>query len=302
MLNFIYYPVSAVLAVWHSVFGFVFGPASGLAWILAVVFLVLTFRAVLFLPFLKQARTQAVIARIRPEMKKIQQQYKADRIKQSTELQKLYQENGISALATLLTMVTVFAQLLLFLGLFHVLRSFDRTEQHTNLPFLSSGRMTPEQNAATPNYVFGADDVQSFLHAKILGVPLSTAMATAGDLVASVALVAVPLMLIAAVATHFTARTSMTRQDSTAIPFMRPLSLWLFPAMALVGGMVMPVAILLYFVTNNACTFAQQHLVYRRLDADERQRAAAAAQRTAEIRASNTPKPGARPKRVKNRT
>ncbi|MFZ0875476.1 MAG: membrane protein insertase YidC, partial [Pseudonocardiaceae bacterium] len=48
MLNFIYYPVSAILWFWHKAFGYVLGPGNGFAWALAVVFLVFTLRAVLF--------------------------------------------------------------------------------------------------------------------------------------------------------------------------------------------------------------------------------------------------------------
>ena len=41
MLNFIYYPVSAIMWFWHKVFGAVpfLGPDNGIAWALAVVFL-----------------------------------------------------------------------------------------------------------------------------------------------------------------------------------------------------------------------------------------------------------------------
>ncbi|MFI9503125.1 membrane protein insertase YidC [Nocardia sp. NPDC052566] len=288
MLDFVYYPVSAILWLWHTAFGFVLGPASGLSWVLSVVFLVLTVRAALFAPFLKQARTQATMKMLQPQVKAIQQKYKSDTVKRNTELQKLYKDNNVKVFGTILPML---AQLLVFLGLFHVLRSFDRTGTH--IPFLPSGpTMSPEQNAATPNYLFSAEDVRSFLDAEIFGVPLSATMTTAGELLTTVALITVPLMLIAAVATHFTARTSMNRQEPTAqLALMRPLSLWVFPAFALIGGVVLPVAILLYFVTNNACTFAQQHLVYRRMDAET----AAAAQRVAEARAHTAPKPGAKP-------
>ncbi|MFE9325035.1 hypothetical protein ACIHDR_19395 [Nocardia sp. NPDC052278] len=46
-------------------------------------------------------------------------------------------------------------------------------------------------------------------------------------------------------------------------------------------------AILLYFVTNNAWTLAQQHFVYRRLDAEK----AAEAKQVAATRANAAPKP-----------
>lgn len=45
MLDFIYYPISAVLWFWHKVFGFVLGPDSGLSWALAIIFLVVTIRS-----------------------------------------------------------------------------------------------------------------------------------------------------------------------------------------------------------------------------------------------------------------
>ena len=57
MLNFIYYPVSAIMWFWHKAFGYVFGEASGIAWALSVVFLVFTLRALLYKPFVHQVRS-----------------------------------------------------------------------------------------------------------------------------------------------------------------------------------------------------------------------------------------------------
>ncbi|MFI7666911.1 membrane protein insertase YidC [Nocardia sp. NPDC049526] len=291
MLDFIYYPVSAILWLWHTTFAAVPGPVSGLAWVLAVIFLVITLRAALFLPFLKQARTQAAMQRLQPRVKAIQQKYKDDPGRRNTEIQQLYKDNGVNLFASLIPMI---AQVFVFVGLFHVLRSFDRTGTFDYLPFGRTATMTAEQNAATANYLFGPGDVQSFLHADLFGAPLSATLAGAGELLSTVALIALPLMLIASVATHFTARTSMDRQTgATQLPFMRTLSLWVFPAAAILGGALLPVAILLYFVTNNAWTLAQQHFVYRRLDAET----AAEAKRVAAARANSAPRPGVKPKR-----
>ncbi|MFQ6392665.1 membrane protein insertase YidC [Nocardia sp. KC 131] len=293
MLDFIYYPVSAILWIWHTAFGAVLGHDSGLAWVLAVVFLVVTLRAALFLPFLKQARTQAAIKRLQPQITALKKKYADDRQRQTTEIQKLHKEHGVSLLAGCLP---ILGQGLVFFGLFHVLRSFDRTGTAGHLPFLApTAPMTAAQNAVTPNYLFGAADVQSFMHSELFGAPLSATLANAGGLTLAIALIAVPLMLIAAVATHFTARASIARQDPTAsqLPLMNTLSLWMFPAGAIVGGALLPVAILLYWVSNNAWTLAQQHLVYRRLDAES----AAEARRVATIRANTAPKPGVKPDR-----
>ncbi|WP_228001254.1 YidC/Oxa1 family membrane protein insertase [Nocardia australiensis] len=130
------------------------------------------------------------------------------------------------------------------------------------------------------------------MHADLFGAPLSATLASTGTLALQVAIIAVPLMLIAALATHFTARAAVARQDPTAtqLPLLNTLSLWVFPAGAIVGGAVLPVAILLYWVSNNAWTLAQQHFVYRRLDAES-------AAEAAEARARTAPKPGVKPDR-----
>jgi YidC/Oxa1 family membrane protein insertase len=278
MLDFVYYPVSAVLWGWHNVLAAALGPSCALSWVLAVVFLVATLRAVLVVPFLKQARFQRLMVRLQPQIAAIQKRYPSDRRRQSAEIRKLQQEHGVNLLLGCLPLV---AQSVVFVGLFHVLRSFDRTGTEMHLPFL--GGMTPmsaEQNSHTPNYVFNVEQVQSF--------------------VAAVAAVTVALMIVAAIATHFTARASVTRQPpSPSNPaLLRVLSLWIFPAGALISGPLLPVAILIYWVTNNAWTLVQQHIVYRKLDRE----AAKAAHRTKQRRAAFAPHPGRKPSRGRNQS
>lgn len=227
MLDFIYYPVSAALSLWHTAAAAVVGSGS-LAWIAAVVLLVLTLRAVLFPVFLKQARSQAAIRRLKPQLEAIRKKYPDDRQRQATETQKLYREHGVSPFAGCLPLL---GQAFVFLGLFHVLRSFDRTTAATHLPFTATpAPMTAEQNAATANYVFDAADVRSFLDADIFGASLSATLT--GQPSPATAVVAIVLMVTAAAATHFTARTALSRQEPTGLPFMRTLSLWVFPAAA----------------------------------------------------------------------
>lgn len=250
MLDFIYYPVSAVLWLWHTAFASVLGTGSGLAWVLAIVFLVMTLRALLIRPFMAQLRFQRAMAEIQPEIKEIQRKHAGDREKQAAEIQKLQQEKGFNVLLGCLPLL---GQSLVFIGLYHVLRSF--------------------KNPHVANYVFSATQVQSFLDAKLFGVHLSATLTAAGGALGSVAVVAIPLMIIAAVATHFTARASVARQPKPAgdaaaqqTRIMNMLSQWVFPLGVLAFGPVMPVAILLYFVTQNAWTFGQQHLIYGRED------------------------------------
>lgn len=306
MLDFIYYPVSWILWFWHRVFGFAFGADNGLTWALAVVFLVFTLRLVLYKPFVKQVRTTKQMQELQPQIKELQKKYKNDRQKMALEMQKLQKENGFNPLMGCLP---ILAQVPVFLGLFHVLRSFNRTGHG----FGQLG-MTPEQNANTANYVFNAADVQSFLSARIFGAPISAFITTpVNELQAfadyggvpsklSIALVAIPLMVIAGLATHFNARASVARQtpEAAANPqaaMMNKLALWVFPLGVLVGGPFLPIAILLYWVSNNIWTYGQQHLVFGRMAKEEE----AKKQAKLEQRAQNAPKPGAKPVNVKKK-
>ncbi|WP_067697669.1 membrane protein insertase YidC [Nocardia jejuensis] len=275
MLDFIYYPVSAVLWLWHTAFASVPGASSGLAWVLAIVLLVITLRALLLRPFLAQLRFQRTMSRLAPQIKELQRKHAGDKQKQAAEVQRLQRENGVNLLLGCLPIV---GQSLVFLGLFHVLRSF--------------------QNAQTANYVFGPDQVHSFLQATLFGAPIGATLSSAGDAFGAVAAVAIPLMIIAAVATHFTARYSIARQRELGVEptaqtnIMNMMSLWVFPIGVIVSGAIFPVAILLYFVTQNAWTYVQQHVVYRRLDAEDAAKAPVAQPVT---RGGTKPVPGAKP-------
>ncbi|MEO8751004.1 MAG: hypothetical protein ABI384_11450, partial [Allobranchiibius sp.] len=57
-LDYIYYPVSGIMWVWHRVFGSLLGANNGWAWVLSVVFLVFTLRSLLFKPFMGQMNSQ----------------------------------------------------------------------------------------------------------------------------------------------------------------------------------------------------------------------------------------------------
>ncbi|MEU8895228.1 membrane protein insertase YidC [Nocardia sp. NPDC048505] len=308
MLDFIYYPVSWILWFWHRVFAAIpgLGDDSGIAWALAVVFLVFTLRIVLYKPFVKQVRTTKQMQELQPQIKELQKKYKNDRQKMALEMQKLQKDHGFNPLMGCLP---ILAQVPVFLGLFHVLRSFNRTGHG----FGQLG-MSIQDNANTPNYVFNAADVQSFLAARLFGAPISAfittpvselqAFAIDGVLPSRVAIaaVAIPLMVIAGLATHFNARASVARQSAEAAAnpqaaLMNKLALWVFPLGVLVGGPFLPIAILLYWVSNNIWTYGQQHLVFGRMAKEEEEKKL----QKLEQRAQNAPKPGAKPVNTKKK-
>ncbi|MGW0026606.1 membrane protein insertase YidC [Rhodococcus sp. NPDC003383] len=308
MLDFIYYPVSWILWFWHKIFGAIpfLGPDSGVAWALSVAFLVFTLRAILYKPFVKQVRTTRQMQELQPQIKALQKKYANDRQRQALEMQKLQKEHGFNPLMGCLP---VLLQVPVFIGLFHVLRSFNRTG--TGVGQLG---LDPVTNAQIGNYAFSPEDVQSFLSARLFGAPISAwitqpmasleAFAPFGGIPTrwQIAAVAIPLMVIAGIATHFNSRASVARQSAQAAAnpqaaIMNKLALYVFPLGVLVGGPFLPIAILIYWVSNNIWTYCQQHLVFRKIDQEEAEKKAAVVAR----RNENAPKPGARPDRAKKK-
>jgi YidC/Oxa1 family membrane protein insertase len=110
--------------------------------------------------------------------------------------------------------------------------------------------------------------------------------------------VGAPVMILAGIATYFNSRASVARQspEAAANPqtaMMNKLALYVFPLGVVVGGPFLPLAIILYWFSNNIWTFAQQHYVFGMIEKEDEAKRQEAVQR----RAANAPAPGAKPKR-----
>ncbi|HET9874830.1 MAG TPA: membrane protein insertase YidC [Mycobacterium sp.] len=296
-LDIIYYPVSAIMWVWYKAFGLVLGPSNFFAWALSVMFLVFTLRALLFRPFVRQIETTRQMQELQPQIKALQKKYSKDRQRMALEMQKLQREHGFNPILGCLPML---AQIPVFLGLYHVLRSFNRTTGGFGQPHLSVA-----ENRATGNYVFSPTDVGHFLDANLFGSPLGAFMTQRTGLDAftefsrpAVIAVGVPVMILAGIATYFNSRASVARQspEAAANPqtaLMNKLALYVFPLGVVVGGPFLPLAIIFYWFSNNIWTFAQQHYVFGKIaKADEAKKEDVERRRKA-----NAPAPGAKPSR-----
>jgi YidC/Oxa1 family membrane protein insertase len=282
VLNFVYYPVSAIMWFWHKVFGYVFGEASGVAWALAVVFLVFSLRALLYKPFVHQVRSMRKMQEFAPEMQKLRAKYGNDKQKLTAEMQKLQSQQGVNPLGGCLP---VLVQVPVFIGLFHVLREFEPGK--------------------TENYVFGASEVESFNAASLFGAKLgawvtmgSAQLQALGTSIPEMLIVMVPLMIAAGIFTHITARHSVARQTEAQLAnpqaaIMNKLMLYVFPIGVVVGAPFLPLAVLIYWVANNLWTLGQQYVVYRKIDAEEAEKKT---QAVAE-RQARAPRPGQKPMR-----
>lgn len=309
----VYYPISGILWFWHKIFAFVGGllpwveapDSNGIIWALSVIFLVVTLRIMLFWPAAKQIRFSRKMQEMQPRMKELQKRYKNDREKLAVETRKLQKTEGFNPLLGCLPM---FIQIPVFLGLFHVLRSFNRMGNQ----FGALG-MTAEETRNAGNYVFSADEVQSFLDARLFGAPLSSFISQPIDQFQAfvepgamldfqrwnIILVAIPLMIVSAVTTHLNARISLSRQspEAAANPqakIMNQLMLWAFPVGILVTGAFWPMAILVYMVTNNLWTLGQQYYLFEKMAKEDD----AAALKRREEQKSLAPRVGVKPTKV----
>ena len=297
-LDFVYYPVSWIMWVWYKLFAALLGPSNFFAWALSVMFLVFSLRALLYKPFVRQIRTTRQMQELQPQIKALQKKYGKDRQRMALEMQKLQREHGFNPILGCLPML---AQIPVFLGLYHVLRSFNRTTGGFGQP-----HMSVIQNRMTGNYVFTPADVGHFLDANLWGAPIGAFMTQHAGLDAfthfsrpAVIAVGAPVMIMAGIATYFNSRASVARQspEAAANPqtaMMNKLALYVFPLGVVVGGPFLPLAIILYWFANNIWTFGQQHYVFNMIEKEDE----AKKQEVIQRRAANAPAPGAKPKRA----
>jgi YidC/Oxa1 family membrane protein insertase len=254
-------------------------------------------RALLYKPFVRQIRTTRQMQELQPQIKALQKKYGKDRQRMALEMQKLQREHGFNPILGCLPML---AQIPVFLGLYHVLRSFNRTTGGFGQP-----HMSVIQNRMTGNYIFTPADVGHFLDANLWGAPIGAFMTQRTGLDAfthfsrpAVIAVGAPVMIMAGIATYFNSRASVARQspEAAANPqtaMMNKLALYVFPLGVVVGGPFLPLAIILYWFANNIWTFGQQHYVFGMIEKEEEAKKREVIQR----RAANAPAPGAKPKR-----
>ncbi|OBI83028.1 membrane protein insertase YidC, partial [Mycobacterium asiaticum] len=248
-------------------------------------------RALLYKPFVRQIRTTR-------QMQELQLLHLERHALTVLAVLLLQREHGFNPILGCLPML---AQIPVFLGLYHVLRSFNRTTGGIGLQ-----QMSVAQNKLIGNYVFTPADVQNFLKANLFGAPIGASMTQGGGLDAfehfsrpAVIAVGVPVMILAGVATYFNSRASVARQspEAAANPqtaMMNKLALYVFPLGVVVGGPFLPLAIILYWFANNIWTFGQQHYVFGMIEKEDE----AKKQEVLQRRAANAPAPGAKPKRT----
>ncbi|HKE65302.1 MAG TPA: membrane protein insertase YidC [Micromonosporaceae bacterium] len=258
MMGWIYTGISWILLKWHA-FWHAIGVGDWLGtnwdWILAIVFLVLTIRVILFPVFVKQIKSQRAMQALQPQIAKLREQYKNDRQGLQRAQMELMKEENANPLMGCLPLVV---QIPVFIGLFHVLR-------HLKPTMSIHGQQL---------YGWSTDQFESAANAKLFGAPISAAFRSSkvdivslGSTQANVWLVTALLVVIMIVTTFLTQyqmikKTGWSTDQNQRM--IQKLMLYGVPAGLLFSGTFFPIGVVIYWVTTNVFTLGQQQYVLRK--------------------------------------
>ena len=291
MFDPLYTVIAFVMKTWHSLFATFLDPAGGITWALAIVFLVVTIRLVLFPLFVKQVKSQRAMQELQPEIQKLRKQYGSDRQGMAAAQQQLFKERKVNPLAGCLP---ILPQIPVFFSLFHVLRRLAPDKQGL---YSWSDQLTDQAARAS---LFGAPISSQF---DMTGAKEDAILAIAGVSYTNIRIVSFVLIVIMCLTTFFTQKQIMSRsgpvegQAATVQKFM----LYGMPMTLFVSGFFFPIGVLLYWFTNNLWTLGQQFFILRKLPppGSDAAKAKAASDKPYVDPKTLAPKPGAKPVRGK---
>ncbi|WP_295697296.1 membrane protein insertase YidC [Lapillicoccus sp.] len=244
--------IAAILARTHSLAGLAgLAPGSGGAWLLAILLLVIIVRTAMLPLTIHGVRSAHARARATPQLQTLQRRYAGARDRASLrqlrdERRRINAEHGVSTWS----LAPMVLQLPLVYALYRVVS--DLTTGH------SVGAM-------------GAALVASASAASLLGLTLTSRIGPLLLQHSAAAVVLVMLALVAAALTFatqqwfnlpMTSTTDLSGQPA-GIAAIQRLMPWLAGGGVLVAAWFVPAGLLVYWVINNAWTFAQQGLVWR---------------------------------------
>jgi YidC/Oxa1 family membrane protein insertase len=263
----IYNIISWILLRWHELWALLL-PGDGRflgtswEWVLAIVFLVVTVRLVLFPVFVKQIKSQRAMQALAPKIRELQAKHKGDPATLREEMMKLYQQEKVNPLMGCLPM---FLQIPVFFGLFHVLKYINPLNTQPANPTGPPKDLygwTPEQfDSAAAADLFTAPIPATFAD----GADKLDALGAAG--IVAPKLVAAMLVLIMMFTTFMSSRQMILKTGWQVEPQQRMiqrLMLYGIPLSLLVSGWLFPIGVVIYWVTQNLISLGQQQWVLRK--------------------------------------
>src|SRR5215471_2649819 len=240
----------------HAGLGAIFGPDSGWAWGLSIVFLVMIIRLCLVPLFVKQVNAQRKMAQHAPQLQELRKKYKNDKQRLNEETMKYYKENGVNPLAGCLPMIP---QLIIFFSLFSVLRFIADWKPGHPLQYGFTEAVVESAQKAT---IFGVHLYDKLLFRTAGSPPLSV----------HVIIVIVLTVALSATTTFMTVRQSAKRglmqtnvDPSNPMAQSQKFMQYIVPFFSLTG-LYWQYGLVLYWVTTNLWTLGQQYFMFRNWD------------------------------------
>ena len=258
VLNPLFEAVAWVMMQIHGGLSHLFGPSSGVTWLLSIVILVVLMRLIMVPLFIKQRNSMQKMQAHQPQLQELRKKYKHDKQKLNEETMKFYKENGINPLGGCLPLI---AQMPVFWALFEVLEAIARWTPNT-----------------PPKYGLTESVVKSALDAKIFGVSLAdNFLRPIAHESTTSRIVILCFVLVSAGTTFLTMwqskRRGMLNQapapdpDQPGAAMAQTMSknmMYVAPFFALTG-LYWQFGLVIYWVTTNLWTLGQQHFLFRNL-------------------------------------
>ncbi len=227
-----------------------FGATSGWTWTFSIVILVVLMRLIMLPLFIKQMHTTRAMSALQPQMAALRKKYGNDKQTLNQEMMKLYQEAGVNPLMGCLPLVL---QLPLFFSLFEVLKTIATYKSGTPRYGLPQAMVVAGRKAN----ILGAHIWDKVLFTDGTHVPLHAKLVILGAVIISMA------------TTYLSIKQSMKRGMMPAADPNNPMAssqkymMYIMPLFALTG-LYWQFGLVLYWVTTNVWTLAQQGLLAKR--------------------------------------
>jgi YidC/Oxa1 family membrane protein insertase len=285
MMEPIYWAISWIMLTWHSVWDWILPGVTFLDtnwdWILAIVFLVVTVRVILFPLFVKQIRSQRAMQAIAPQIKELQAKHKGDKETLQKEMMELYKTEKANPLMGCLPLLL---QMPVFLGVFHII-----------------GRLGRGTNDTT-QYGWTTEQFDIAKAATLFDVSIGATFTTGGWARVLCAILGVIMILT----TYLTSRQMILKTGWSEEPqqrMMQKIMLYGIPATLIVSAVAFPLGLIIYWTVNNLWSLGQQMWVLNKYPPPKMAGAKAEPKVVdPEVAKALAPKVGAKPVNPKRKT
>jgi YidC/Oxa1 family membrane protein insertase len=223
----------AVLKFFHN--------SVGIPWGWSIVLLTICVRAILVPLTVRQIRSMARMQALAPEMKAIQAKYKEDKQRQQQEMMKFYKENNVNPLSSCLPLA---AQLPVFISLYYMLRQSLRVDICPAFQKAHNG------------------GVLSIAHTVACGSHGQSGFLFIGDITDKASGATLIVLILLYVGTQL--GSSLMMSGAMTDRTQRQIMLFM-PLLFVIFVIQFPAGVLVYWITTNLWTIAQQYVVKRRI-------------------------------------